>query len=192
MPCGHPQAFLTLGAGGLSPVSCLGYADCAREMVEQEQATGESFAHIMIANGSSGIHAELAAGLAAMGLDPARVRSFTVLAAVAEARKTTFTLARATLALLDAQASIEAAAIDVSGDQRGADYGLPTAAMFEAVRLLARAEGLLLDPVYSGKAFAGLLADVGRGVVPAGGSVLFILMGGTPGPFAYRPAFDAV
>jgi L-cysteate sulfo-lyase len=61
--------------------------------------------------------------------------------------------------------------------------------MFEAVRLMARTEGLLLDPVYGGKAFAGLLADLRRGTVEAG-DVLFIMTGGIPGLFAYRPAFE--
>jgi L-cysteate sulfo-lyase len=63
--------------------------------------------------------------------------------------------------------------------------------MLETVRLMARTEGLLLDPVYSGKAFAGLLSDNRSGFYRRGEKVLFIMTGGTPGLFAYRRAFQA-
>lgn len=62
--------------------------------------------------------------------------------------------------------------------------------MLEAVRLLARSEGLLLDLVYSGKAFAGLLHDLRAGVYRPGEAVLFLMTGGVPGVFAYRSAFE--
>jgi D-cysteine desulfhydrase len=62
--------------------------------------------------------------------------------------------------------------------------------MRRAVRLLASTEGLLLDPVYGGKAFAGLLQDVASGKYRAGQRILFIMTGGTPGLFAYRSAFQ--
>jgi L-cysteate sulfo-lyase len=181
-----------VGLGGSSAVGCLGYADCAREIVEQEGAEDGVFARIVVPNGSSGTHAGLAAGFAAMQRDPARVRSFAVLAPAEDTRRTTLDLARATLALLDQKASIDPAAIDVAGEQRGEGYGIPTAAMFEAVRLVARTEGLLLDPVYGGKAFAGLLADIRRGAFQAGDAILFVMTGGLPGLFAYRPAFETV
>ena len=180
-----------VGLGGSTPVGSLGYADCAREIVAQEDAGGVRFARIVLPNGSSGSHAGLAAGLAALGAEPARVRSFAVLAPLEHTRGATLDLTRAALALLDPKASLEPAAIDVLGEQRGEGYGIPTAAMFEAVRLMARTEGLLLDPVYGGKAFAGLLADVRRGSFSAGDAILFLMTGGLPGLFAYRPAFEA-
>ena len=98
--------------------------------------------------------------------------------------------ASATLALLDAGATISPKEIDVDQYHRGDGYGLPTNEMLEAVRLMARTEGLLLDPVYSGKAFAGLLSDVKNGFYHSGDNVLFIMTGGTPGLFAYREAFQ--
>ena len=67
---------------------------------------------------------------------------------------------------------------------------LPTDAMFEAVRLMARTEGLVLDPVYGGKAFAGVLAAVRSGFYQSGDAVLFLMTVGIPGLFAYRRAFD--
>ena len=175
-----------VGAGGSSPVGCLGYVRCAAEIAAQEREKGLEFDVIFVANGSSGTHAGLAAGLAALGDDPARVKSFTVLAPLDEARAATLDLARRTLALLDPRAEIGAESIRVEGSQRGPGYGIPTEAMLEAVRRMARSEGLLLDPVYSGKAFAGFLADAREGR----GDLLFVMTGGVPGLFAYRSEFE--
>ena len=72
----------------------------------------------------------------------------------------------------------------------GEAYGAPTQAMVEAVTLLARLEGLLLDPVYSGKAMAGLIDLVRRGFFAADDTVVFIHTGGLPALFAYRGAFE--
>jgi L-cysteate sulfo-lyase len=62
--------------------------------------------------------------------------------------------------------------------------------MLDAVRLMARAEGLLIDPVYSGKAFAGLLGDIRQGRFQRGDNLLFVMTGGTPGLYAYRETFQ--
>lgn len=180
-----------VGAGGSSPLGCLGYVSCAGEILAQERAEGLRFRAILLANGSAGTHAGLAAGLAAMGDDPARVRSFTVLAPTAEAHAATLALANATLALLGEGLALPREAILVAGGQRGEGYGIPTPAMLDAVRLLARTEGLLLDPVYSGKAFAGLLAAIRERRYASRDAVLFVMTGGVPGLFAYVPAFRA-
>jgi len=171
-----------VGAGGSSPVGALGYASCAREIEAQEAALGLRFATIVVANGSHGTHAGLAAGID----EPKRVLSFTVLAELAEAERGTLALANETRALLGL-AALGAEDIRIDGSQRGEAYGIPTEAMLAAVRLIARAEGLLIDPVYSGKAFAGVLAGLRDGSLK--GDVLFVMTGGTPGLYAYQPAF---
>jgi len=181
-----------VGAGGSSPVGCLGYAACATEIAEQEQNTDGGFAHIIVANGSSGTHAGLAAGFTAMGMGTRRVRSYSVFNGMGKTRKTTCDLANATLALIDPAKSIAASAIDVAGNQLGDGYGIPTPAMFSAVRTMARTEGLLLDPVYTGKAFAGLLSAVRSGAYSDGDAILFLMTGGLPGLFAYQSAFADV
>ncbi len=178
-----------VGAGGSSPVGCLGYAACAAEIVQQEKALGERFVCIMVPNGSSGTHAGLAGGLAATDADPSRILSFTVLGPLAQARANTIDLARRSLALLDAGRALDGNAIRVDDSELGDGYGIPTDAMFEAVRLVARTEGLLIDPVYGGKAFAGLLAGIRNGRFPKDEAVLFIMTGGLPSLFAYEPAF---
>jgi L-cysteate sulfo-lyase len=177
-----------VGSGGSSPVGCLGYAACAFEIVEQERELGFSFDRIVVPNGSSGTHAGLVAGLKALGNEASRVISFTVLAPLEKAAETARRLATETLALLDPKQVLDDGDIAVLGDQLGEGYGVPTAEMFDAVRLLARSEGLLLDPVYGGKAFAGLLAGLRSGAWDEG-PLLFVMTGGIPGLFAYEPAF---
>ena len=171
-----------VGAGGSSPLGALGYVACAQEIEAQEAELGLGFRTVIVANGSHGTHAGLAAGIG----EPRRILSFTVLANLAEAESGTLALTNDTRALLGAP-PLDAGAIRIDGSQRGPAYGIPTEAMLSAVRLMARTEGLLIDPVYSGKAFAGVLAGLAKGDLT--GDVLFLMTGGTPGLYAYRPAF---
>jgi len=170
--------------GGSSATGCLGYAACAAEIADQERALGLRFERIVLPNGSGGTQAGLVAGHAALGLDPGRVQAYTVLAPLEQALTTTRRIAEQTLLLLQPEAVLEADAVRIDGSQLGPGYGVPTTAMREAVKLLARLEGLLVDPVYGGKAFAGLLAHAHAG------PTLFLMTGGLPGLFAYRSAFD--
>lgn len=179
-----------VGMGGSSPTGCLGYVAAAAELLAQEAVLREAFVQIIVPNGSGGTHAGLAAGFAASNDDASRIHAFAVLADVEQTRRDTLRLSRETLELLGGSGSLTDGDIVVSGAQLGAGYGVPTAEMIEAVRLVARTEGLLLDPVYSGKAFAGLLSDLRRGVFPAGSAVLFIMTGGAPGLHAYRSVFE--
>ncbi|GJE62012.1 D-cysteine desulfhydrase family protein [Methylobacterium trifolii] len=176
-------------SGGSSPVGCLGYAACAAEILSQSAEMGVDFAHIVTANGSAGTHAGLAAGLAAIGRDPRLAKSYAVLAEESEAARLTLDKANATLALLAPGTHLTPGQIAIDGSHRGRGYGIPTPGMLEAVRLMARTEGLLLDPVYSGKAFGGLLHDVRAGRYRPGDAVLFVMTGGVPGIFAYKGAF---
>ncbi len=171
--------------GGSSAVGCLGYADCAAEIA----AGGIDFANVVVANGSSGTHAGLAAGFAALGRAPSLVKSYAVYYDAAKTQAITLDKANETLALLG-QGRLSAADIVVDGNHRGAGYGIPTDGMVAAVRRVARTEGILLDPVYSGKAFAGLLHDIAAGAYRKGDNVLFVMTGGVPGLFAYRSAFE--
>jgi D-cysteine desulfhydrase len=178
-----------VGSGGSSPLGCLGYAVCAEEIMAQEQDLGLRFNRIIVPNGSSGTHAGLAAGLKAAGDEPGRIESFTVLAPIEKAWAVTTELAARTLALIDPASAFAGGDIVVTDGQLGEGYGLPTEAMFEAVQLVARSEGLLLDPVYGGKAFAGLIAAIREGAWRNQEPVLFVMTGGLPGMFAYEPAF---
>jgi D-cysteine desulfhydrase len=175
--------------GGSSPVGSLGYAACALEIQAQSRDRAIEFAAVVVPNGSSGTQAGLVAGYRALGLDTKRVQSHSVLAPAARAHSATLELANAALTLLGFEASLHSTDIEISGGQLGPGYGVPTPAMVEAVRLMASREGLLLDPVYSGKAFAGLLADIAAGRYAAGDDILFIMTGGSPGLYAYASDF---
>jgi len=177
-----------VGSGGSSPIGALGYVACALEIVEQEAEFGP-FSDVVLPNGSSGTHAGLAAGFAALRRDSLRLESFAVWADAASTHSRTYDIACETLTMIDRVADLDRTRIFVDGQQLGEGYGRPTEAMFQTVRLVAKTEALILDPVYGGKAFAGLLAAVRRGAYGAGSSVLFVMTGGLPGVFAYRPAF---
>jgi L-cysteate sulfo-lyase len=176
-------------AGGSTPLGGLGYAGCAFEIAAQVKALGIAVDRIVLASGSGGTQGGLVAGLlalggaiAALGIDidadpegvPLRVRA----------------VAEGTAELLGVAGGVPLSAVAVNSDYAGEVYGAPTPAMIEAVTLLARLEGLLLDPVYSGKAMAGLIDLVRQGVFAAGDTVVFIHTGGMPALFAYRGAFE--
>ncbi|RKS28025.1 D-cysteine desulfhydrase [Pseudomonas sp. WPR_5_2] len=175
--------------GGSSPRGSLGYAACAAEILRQADALDIQFDQIIVPNGSAGTHSGLLAGVT-LARSSTKITGYSVLATEEQASTLTLEKTRQVLQLLTCSTPLAENAIKVDGSQRGEAYGAPTEAMLEAVRLLASHEGLLTDPVYGGKAFAGLLAAVRRGDYPSGSNLLFVMTGGLPGIFAYRRAFD--
>jgi 1-aminocyclopropane-1-carboxylate deaminase/D-cysteine desulfhydrase-like pyridoxal-dependent ACC family enzyme len=93
--------------------------------------------------------------------------------------------------MLGVPACVRREEIDATPDFIGPGYGRPSPAGMEATRLVAQAEGILLDPVYTAKAMAGLIADVRSGRLSRGQNVVFIHTGGTPAMFAYQREFAA-
>jgi len=180
---------LVIPTGGSTGLGALGYARCAREIVEQAAGMDLAFAEVIVPNGSGGTQAGLITGFTAIGRDPIKVRGFGVLAPEDRARAVTVELVKEACGLLGVDVPSEP--VDVDNSQLGAGYGQPTDDMIDAVRLLARSEGLLLDPVYSGKAFAGLMRDIHAGRYKAGENVLFVMTGGQPGLHAYRRELGA-
>ncbi|MRK21864.1 D-cysteine desulfhydrase family protein [Pseudomonas sp. JG-B] len=183
---GRNPFFMPLG--GSSPRGSLGYAACALEILRQAMDLGLEFGQIIVPNGSSGTHSGLLAGTT-LTRTSTLVTGYTVLGTAEQALAATVDKTRQVLQLLAPSAELDEGSVRVDGSQRGDAYGAPTDAMLEATRLLASHEGLLVDPVYGGKAFAGLLASVRRGDFPAGSNLLFVMTGGLPGIFAYRSAY---
>jgi D-cysteine desulfhydrase len=175
--------------GGSSPRGCLGYTACAAEVLRQADVLGLHLDRIIVPNGSGGTHSGLLAGVT-LAQASTRIVGYTVLGTEEQALGITLEKTRHVLHLLDPSTVLAESAISMDGSQRGDAYGAPTEAMLEATRLLASHEGLLIDPVYGGKAFAGLLASVRRGEFPVGSNLLFLMTGGIPGIFAYRTAFS--
>lgn len=169
--------------GGSTPLGSLGYVACAHEILAQSFDAGVAFDRIVVASGSAGTHAGLAVGLHAASWDGA-LTGVNVRRERAEQEGNVHKLAVATAALLGV-APPPRDTIVARDEWVGPGYSLPTAEMVAAVRLLARTEGVLLDPVYTGKAFAGLLGMIASGEIGAGERVVFVHTGGSPALHAY-------
>ncbi|KQW71213.1 cytochrome C biogenesis protein CcmE [Ensifer sp. Root142] len=176
---------LLVPLGGSTTIGCLGYVDCAFELARQSAETGVAFEQIIIPNGSGGMHAGLAAGVVVAGSHPSRIAAYTVLSPADKCLPATADKVNAVLERLASDARVTADDLRISSAQLGEGYGMPTSGMIAAVELLARSEGLLVDPVYGGKALAGLLSDVESGAIAPQSNVLFIMTGGSPGLYAY-------
>lgn len=171
--------------GGSCLKGDLGYVECALELAEQTLAQGERLEHVVLTTGSGGTQAGLLAGFHLLGIQP-RVTGIAVSARCAEQVPRVVDLAAKTAQHLQAGASLPPEQVVVVDDYLGAHYGAPTPEMVEAVKLAARLEGLMLDPVYTGKAMAGLIGLVRQGRFKQGETVIFLHTGGLPGLFA-RP-----
>jgi L-cysteate sulfo-lyase len=173
--------------GASDGIGSLGYAECARELLIQCAAQAISPTAIVLATGSCGTQAGLLAGLRLLGSDvqvigisvsePADVK-FAKVRGIADEVLGLFGAAPTTVTDAD---------IVVLDDYTGSGYAIPTRQANDAIRALAARAGLLLDPVYTAKAMAGLLDLVGQGKL--GGDVVFLHTGGTPALFAYADEF---
>jgi D-cysteine desulfhydrase family pyridoxal phosphate-dependent enzyme len=168
--------------GGASTVGALGYVACGLELVEQLGAVGAGPpAAVYVADGSGGTHAGLVAGLG----DHGRVVGVDVgTRPDLDERVPEKAVEAAALAGLAAPVG----EVQVDHDRFGSGYGAPTDECREALHLAATTEGLLLDPVYTGKAMAGLVAAAREGRLPKAGPVVFVHTGGTPALFAHAYA----
>ena len=174
--------------GGSNALGALGYVACAEELLAQTFESGLRLDHIVCASGSAGTHAGLLTGLA--GNNAAiPVTGINVRRPRAEQEKNVHALTLDVAKLLDVEAPPREA-VTALDEWVGPGYSLPTPEMIEAVRLLARLEGVLLDPVYTGKAMAGLIGLVRRGAFKKGENVLFLHTGGAPALYAYQKILE--
>ena len=177
------QVPYVMPVGGSNAIGAMGYVDCGLELAQQLQQYQLSFDAIVLATGSAGTQAGLLAGLALAGLD-IPVLGVTVSRSSDEQCQKVLALLHEVQGLLE-QSELHEDHVICFDKYYGSAYGDPTPQMVEAVRLAASLEGLLLDPVYSGKAFAGLLDLVRHGYFDTSERVLFLHTGGAPGLFAY-------
>jgi len=172
--------------GGSNALGALGYVRAGLELAEQIQLSGQAFSAVVLASGSAGTHAGLAIALAEV-LPAVDVIGVTVSRTDAAQRPKVEGLVARTLELLGHDAPAQPT-IQLWDEYFGPRYGEPNIGTLEAVRLLASQEGLLLDPVYTGKAMAGLLDGIQRNRFTRTGPILFLHTGGSPALFAYHPA----
>lgn len=175
--------------GGSNPVGALGYAACAEELVSQADAKGLRIDHLVHATGSAGTQAGLLAGLFALNA-PIPVTGFSVRAPREKQINNVHALAVSTAELIGARGTLPREMVIAYDDQVGPGYGQPTTEMVDAMLLLARLEGILLDPVYSGKGFAGLVAMIPQGAFKKTDRVVFLHTGGSAALFAYGHLFN--
>jgi D-cysteine desulfhydrase len=171
--------------GGSNPVGATGYVACAEEILAQAFALGIRIDRVVCASGSAGTHAGLVAGffgsnsgIPVVGINVSRKKQ--------PQEELVHGLAARVAAHVGIPAALPRDAVVCFDDYVGPGYSLPTASMVEAVQMLARTEAILLDPVYTGKAMAGLIDLVRKGYFKKGEHVLFVHTGGSPALYAYE------
>ena len=174
--------------GGSNIIGALGYVECALETVAQANEIGLEIDRIITATGSAGTHAGLVAGLAVMGAD-IPVLGIGVRAPKDVQEANVFKLAQETAALLGHEDRVTRDMVVADCDYVGAGYGIVDEAVIEALKLAARTDAILLDPVYTGKAMKGLLALAARGDFD-GETVVFLHTGGAQGLFGYQSELE--
>jgi L-cysteate sulfo-lyase len=169
--------------GGSNAVGALGYVECACELSAQAHGMSLVIDALIHASASHGTQAGLVVGLAVAGAE-ARLLGVGVSGSAQQARANVERIAAATCESLGSPPRY--AEIEVDDRFVGEGYGIPTPEGLAAIQLLARLEGLLLDPVYTGKAMAGLVAMIREGRFSDKQNVVFLHTGGWPALFAYE------
>ncbi|MFK7739141.1 MAG: D-cysteine desulfhydrase [Planctomycetota bacterium] len=178
------KAYIIPG-GGSNALGGLGYVACTQELQQQMLESAQSFDRVVVGSGSSGTHGGMLAGFLANHIQ-------IPLLGVGVSRDP---VDQAPLVLREAQAVCDLLKLDIEvkaenvqcvGGYWQPKYSVPNAAMVEAVQMMARTEGILLDPVYTGKIVAGLIGMVRDGTIGKNEDVLLIHTGGMPSLFAYE------
>ncbi len=174
------KRYYKIPCGGSVPLGCLGYVACMKEISEQAAALGVRFDRIVCTTGSGGTHAGMALG-ARLFLPGAKVTGVEVDTDPFEIIVPELMRGAAKLMELDMKIINEDVELT---PMWGKGYAIPSKEGNDAVRFMARNEGIILDPVYTGKAFAGLLKLNAEGAFDGEENILFIHTGGAGGLFA--------
>ena len=166
----------------------LGFANWAGEVQRQEQQLGVFFDTIIVCTVTGSTQAGMIAGFA--GQDrPRRVLGIDASATIAETRAQVEKIARNTAELIGLGRELREDEITVLEGWAGDAYGIPVESTLDAIRLIGRLEGVIIDPVYEGKSMAGLIDLIRRGDIPRDSNVLYAHLGGQPALNAYSSLF---
>ncbi|MFO7855394.1 MAG: D-cysteine desulfhydrase [Paracoccaceae bacterium] len=176
--------------GGSNPTGALGYANCALELMAQANERDLAVSRLLHATGSAGTQAGLVVGLKAINAG-IPLLGIGVRAPKAKQEANVLALAEATAEKLGCPGVVRSGDVVANCDYVGEGYGIPNAGTLEAIEIFARLEGVLLDPVYSGKGAAGLIDLIRKGEIGPDERVVFLHTGGSAGLFGYRTAFEA-
>ena len=175
--------------GASNPVGALGYVGCGLELLQQFGDQSLKVDHLVTATGSAGTHGGLAVGIRGGGSD-LPILGIGVNAPQDVQEERVYKLACETADLVGAPGVVSRNDIVADCNYIGAGYGVPTDSMNEAVLMLARLEGLLFDPVYSGKALAGMIDYIRQGRFDQSETIVFLHTGGAAGLFAYADTLN--
>jgi 1-aminocyclopropane-1-carboxylate deaminase len=170
------------------PLGGLGYANFADEVAEQERDLGVFFDTVITATCTGSTQAGMVVGFRAQER-PRRLVGIDTAANPEMTRQAVAKIARATADLIGLKREIRDEDIVIEPRYAGPAYGVPDAATIAAIRMAARLEGMITDPVYEGKSMAGLIALARSGEIPRGNRVLYVHLGGAPTLDAYHKAF---
>jgi len=170
--------------GGSNPIGATGYVACAQEIQNQVFEQGIVIDRLLVPSGSAGTHAGLITGFHGCNMNIPIV-GVGVSRDPQDQDPIVYDLVQKTADRVGIQQSIPREAVVTFGDYWRPKYSVPNKKMVEAVNLLAKTEGILLDPVYTGKAMAGLIGLCRNGYFTKGENVLFVHTGGSPALYAY-------
>jgi L-cysteate sulfo-lyase len=145
---------------------------------------------VVHATGSAGTQAGLVVGFEAMN-SSIQVLGIGVRHPKGKQETNVFDLAKATAEKVGLKSGVPRNAVEANCDYVGDGYGIPSSGMIEAVRMVAREEGIFLDPVYSGKGMAGLIDLIRKGAFRGDENIIFVHTGGQAGLFGYQSHFAA-
>ena len=174
------------------PLGGHGFAGWAFELAEQERELGVFFDTIVVCSVTGSTQAGMIAGFAVLedaGARPRRVIGIDGSATVPETHAQVARIARRTAAAIGLERDLGSDEIVLDDRYHEGTYGIPGPGTLEAMRLVARLEGMITDPVYEGKSMAGLIDLVTRGEIAAGSNVLYAHLGGQPALNAYASLF---
>ena len=171
----------------------LGFARWAYEVAEQERELGVFFDTIVVCSVTGSTQAGMVAGFAALeraGARPRRVLGVDASAKPTETREQVTRIARRTARLIGVRGELSGDAVELDERYHAGVYGIPDEATLDAMRLVARTEGMITDPVYEGKSMAALVDLVSRGEIPRDATVLYAHLGGQPALNGYSALFS--
>ena len=174
--------------GGSNRIGALGYVSCALEILTQANDMGLRIDHIVHATGSAGTQAGLVAGFEGCNTGIS-IQGISVRHPKAKQEEMVHRLASETAQYIGIKGGIERDRVIADDGYVGPGYGQATPEMVEAINLMALNEGILLDPVYSGKGMAGLIGLIRQGVFTKRDNVVFLHTGGATALFAYQDLF---
>jgi D-cysteine desulfhydrase len=181
------KAYIIPG-GASNPIGALGYVSCAQEILNQTFEKRLEIDRVVCASGSAGTHSGLLTGfygtnsnIPVVGINVSRPKE--------TQEEIVYDLVQRTADYVGIKGKIPREAVLCFGDYVGPGYSLPTPEMTEAVKIVARTEAILLDPVYTGKAMAGLIDLARKDFFKKDENVLFLHTGGSPALYAYLDNF---